>query len=142
MDNIIDKPNFKVSIDEGVFITYFYNEISMEGILSAEAQTIKLMNEKNIAVAPFIVVVNSIPEDHVKFGVSDFGKIISFIKIFDRCSGMWVVSPKENSNTLGELMNKTFLGNRIQYVETLEQAKAEANALKNSKTSLLEQDET
>ncbi len=141
MDNPSTNPNYKVLVEDGIFVTYFYNEISMQDILEAEAQTFTLMNEKNIAVAPFIVDMNNIPDEHVNFSVGDFGKIISSFKIFDRCSGLWVVSPKENSNTLGKLMDKTFFGGRIQYVETLEQAKVEANALKNSKTPILEQND-
>jgi len=140
MDNKTDDLNFKVSIEDGYCLFEFFNELSIENILSSEAQVINLMNAHKVDILPFIADLSKIDDQEVKIEVRDFGKMISSRALFERCSGVWIVGAKGYTKMLTGLLNKTFLGNRLKLVDTVEEAKAAIKNTKQSKIPMLEQD--
>jgi len=140
MDNATGNEQTKVTIEDGVCHFEYINELSMQNILASELRAVALMDEQKIDILPFIVEFKDIDDDNTRIEVRDFGKLISTKTLFDRCSGVWIVGAEGNVKMLTNLLNKTFLGDRIRMVDTLEQAKAEAEEFRSVKVPMLEQD--
>jgi hypothetical protein len=140
MENNDTTLSYNVAVENGLLYFTFRDELSIQTILSSEAQALNLLNAKKIEILPFIVDLRAINDQAVEVEVRDFGKIISSRALFDRCSAVWIVGAKNNTKVLATLLNKTFLGNRIQFVDSLEEANKAAEAQKKLKIPMLEQD--
>lgn len=140
MEDKVSNLNFKVTIEEGICNFEYFNEITLPDIMASESHAMNIMNEHKVDILPFVIDLSKVEDAGVKIEVGDFGKIISSRTLFDRCSGVCIVGAKGNIKMLATLLNKTFLGGRIQFFDDPEEAKTAAKALTNIKIPLLEQD--
>lgn len=142
MEDKTSNLNFKVYIEDSICHFEFVNELTVAEIMASESHAMNLMNESKVDILPFVIDLSKVEDAGVKIEVGDFGKIISSRTLFDRCSGVCIVGAKGNIKTLATLLNKTFLGDRIQFFDNLEEAKTAAKALVDIKIPMLEQDIT
>jgi|HubBroStandDraft_4_1064222.scaffolds.fasta_scaffold433593_1 hypothetical protein len=138
MSDQADK-SFKITLENGICRYDLFREVSIESVLAAEREIMKLIDEKGIKLVPIVAVLSDVDDDHVKLKLEDFAKILQLSKLVDRASGVWIVGSSGRSKWLGVALNNLFLSGRIHFAETLQEAMEDAKKAKDSTVPILEE---
>ena len=130
---------YKTYIDNGILYYEFTHTLSVDNVLAAETEAFKIIADRNIRLVPTVVLFKDIDQSKVQMGVFDLGKVVSIHNILKYASGIWFVGAEGQVKRLAGALNTVFLGGRVHFVATLDEAKAAAEANKTEENPLLEQ---
>ena len=130
----------RVWLEGGILYVKFVGEFSIEGILDVERQCLEVIEQNGIKVIPFIVDVGAVDDGDMHLHITEIGKIFSSIDVVKHFSMILLVGAKSNVRKIVSVINKTFLGGRMQYAETVNEAQSTIRNSKDSPGPILEQD--
>lgn len=130
---------YKVYIRDDIFHYEFYHILSIDSVLESEKMAFKLLQENHINLIPAIIQFKDMDEDNVRASLLDLGKVVTMHDIMKYNSGLWFVQARGQIRKMSEMLNTVFLGGKAKFVDTLEQAEAEAGKVRDSGIPILEQ---
>jgi hypothetical protein len=135
---MISTPN-KAWLKDGILYSEIHGTVTLDDLVDLQRQGVELIKLHNIGTAPNINIMTDAKGVDFKIKLSEFGKVITSIDTIKHASGIWIVGADEELRKRNEHFIKLFFGGGIGYVDTLEQAEAEARKLLGNDLSVLEQ---
>ena len=128
----------RVWLEGSILYVKFVGEFSIEGILDVERQCLEVIQRNGIKLIPFIVDVGDVDDGDMHLHITEIGKIFSSIDVVKHFSMVLLVGAKGNLRKIVSVVNSTFLGGRLQYAETVNEAQSIVRNSKDSPGSILE----
>lgn len=131
-----DEVSGRAYIEDGILYTEYVGEFSVPAAYKVEKQAIELLKEKKIGLIPCIVVMKNVK---LKISMKDYAKVISF-DLIKYISAVWVVGLSGEARRIGQFINKVFLKDRMNFVDSLQEAQASARVARTQEEALLEKE--
>jgi len=137
-DSLIQTPQDKAYIKNGILYQEYIGGVAINNILDAEKTSLELIKQQGKNTVPLIIIMKDFDKSPFKIGMADYAKAIRGLGLISHISGIWLIVDSEEAKKGIALVNKTFLGNRMHVVDTLEEAQLAAQALITSTEAILE----
>jgi len=125
--------------EDGIVYTEFVHPVNAAAIKAMQNKGLEVLAQTGANHVPYIVIIKGEAQGNMHIGLGDMGKIVSH-EFTKHISSIWTVGRTQAHNKITDAINHYFLGNRMHFVDTLEEAQAGARQLIHDTLGLLEQD--
>ncbi len=119
-------------------MTVYDGMVTTTDVLEREQLAVELLDQANISVLPFIAILKHVDLSHFTVKFSDYAKILLAAGFTKRISGFWVVgAPAALKDSMLAAVSR-FYGPKFYFVDTTQEALAQARKLIGETKPLLE----
>jgi len=130
----------RIWLDNGILYNEYHDDLAIKSIIKVEVASLELIQKAQIELLPMIVLLVNMKPGSFKLGPSDFGKILSSVDLLNHMTCIYVVGADEDFKKKASIMNKIFFGDKVQFIDSLKEAQAEAQKTIEAGVSLFEED--
>lgn len=124
---------------DGIIFTRLEGVLNLEGVIDIQEKVHQLIIANNISTAPLVCDLHAVDDLRSEANIGSLGKVIMAFNTFKHLSGIWIVGAGKSVRKTAETMNRFFLSDRMNFVDTVEEGVAAAKQSLSDDESIVDQ---